>query len=981
MEKTLRVEDVATRLGCSVPSAYRLLKQYTTSEAKRNRVYGDEDVEKIRHAREERTALQTIRRPTSTEIATYGKAERAERVDFSEIGTAAMRRWGGSVQEERIRELQGYEGRQLLHEMRINNPVISAVFLAIENALRRVTWRVAPKSEATPDKECARFVESCLYDMSCSWNEQLQYILSFLEYGFSTVEIVVKRRLGADPPKYTSDPAPSQYDDNRIGWRKWAYRPAESLSQGNEWIFDASGGIQGIRQAPIFGEDKGVREIPIKKLLLFRTNVLSPEGTPIHRSGFVSWWYVKNLQEIEGISIERSLAGLPVVYLGDGTKKTGSNSDYTQAKDMVVNLRSDEQAGVVIPYPKLGTSSDGRGMLLELLASPGRLPFNAQPLSAKILTPNGWKIMGDICIGDEIACPLGYKSIVTGVFPRGQRPVYRVVLNDGASTLVDAEHLWVVTNNIWRFRANKEKNHLRKAHPILADYKVLNTLEVQAETQKRRYRISKLHLPPIKPIEFYPRQALPVDPYVLGVLLGDGWCNANGGAPRFASADHEVADEVQKRLPRDFSLTEYVQESAGKAKIYRIGYIKSGVASSFRKDIEQLGLAGKGAKEKFIPEIYLWSDIQSRIDLLQGLMDTDGTIGERTHASFTTVSKNLADGIMQLISSLGGTAKLSVGKSFSPRRPREGQTGIYYKVGNIHLPSDIIPFKLPRKANRFRGDIYANRNKNIVSIKYVGEMEVQCISVSSPSRMYITDDFIPTHNTSEVIRRYQKELALSMLASFILLGMDAVGSYALGRLQADIFVLAVSAWATNIAEIINRHAIPRLLKYNVFPGITGMPTLVPSDVGIPNLEEMAYYVNTLVNAGVLVPDKEVERHLRQIAHLPQKIESAEDEAGNEEQERLQGSLITRSKRFVEAARVSLMMTRLQRMGKQGTLDQGLVDKYIDELGAELARLMGLGSAEVGPNTEADRDTDRAAELRRRVARETGVPEEDEDEEK
>jgi hypothetical protein len=120
-----------------------------------------------------------------------------------------------------------------------------------------------------------------------------------------------------------------------------------------------------------------------------------------------------------------------------------------------------------------------------------------------------------------------------------------------------------------------------------------------------------------------------------------------------------------------------------------------------------------------------------------------------------------------------------------------------------------------------------------------------------------------------IIERYEKRMAMSVLAQFIMLGMQQVGSYALSRHQGDLFVLAASAFLNSVAEVINRHAIPRLLAFNAFPGATGLPELVFSPVGIPDLEAMAEFINKLVEREVITPDPELERHLRQLGGLPE----------------------------------------------------------------------------------------------------------------
>lgn len=425
---------------------------------------------------------------------------------FKELGTSGLSRFGGSVYTESLRELQGESGRKTFREMRQNDAVISAVFFALMHSLKKSQERIQPASEKDADKRAAEFVESCLADMSFTWADTFTFIVEpTFEQGVSLLELVYKKRLGERPGKYVDDPATSQFNDGKIGWRKWASRPVESLSPGNEWLFDAHGGLQGINQ--IDADSQEVRPIPIEKLLHFRTTVYpanTPEPPPIHRPAYLPWYYTNNLQEIEGIGIERDVAGLPVMYLGRDTDTQGANSLYELSKNLVTNIRNDEQMGVVIPVPKLGTGDPGEGALLELLASSGT-----------------------------------------------------------------------------------------RAHDINA-----------------------------------------------------------------------------------------------------------------------------------------------------------------------------------------------------------------------------------------------------------------------------------------VIERYDKRKALVILAQFIMLGMEQVGSYALSRSQNDMFILAATSWLNSFADIINRHAIPKLMKMNAFPGITGMPRLVFSPLGIPDLAGVSDYVNKLVDKAVLTPDEELERHLRQLADLPEKAEPA-----------------------------------------------------------------------------------------------------------
>jgi len=417
---------------------------------------------------------------------------------YSDFGTTGLNRWNGHIdQSDELRELRGSSGIKIYREMRKNDPVISAIFFAIENSLKQANKRIKASTEKSIDKQAAEFVESCLSDMSYAWSDTMDFACQMLEVGVSPLEISYKRRLGQNPPKYVSDPGTSKYSDGRVGWRKWSPRPIESLAVNDEWIFDDNGNLQGLNQVDENGKKIA---IPISKLLIFRTTAApynSPQSDPIHRAAYTSYYYSKNFQEIEGIGVERDLNGIPIVYLGNDCTK----EDFTIAKDLVVNMRVDEQAGIVVPHAKMGYAPEGQGMLVELLSS-----FNSR-----------------------------------------------------------------------------------------------------------------------------------------------------------------------------------------------------------------------------------------------------------------------------------------------------------------------------------------------------------------------------SHNVDDIITRYDKRKALSVLTQFIMLGMDKYGSFALSKTQNDLFVLAISAWLQKIADVINMYAIPRLINYNVFPGMTGMPEIAFNEAGIPDLSAMATFVNSMVGNEVIHPDAELERHLRQMARLPDPV--------------------------------------------------------------------------------------------------------------
>lgn len=276
--------------------------------------------------------------------------------NFDELGVTGLHRTGkwGQVDEEFLLQLRGERAVKVYREMRDNDSVVGAVLFSIELLIRQVEWRVEGA-----DEELAEFVNSCLTDMSSSWGDVVAEALSMLTYGWSWHEVVYKRRLGPDQ----SDPSKrSVYNDGKIGWRKMPIRSQDSLV---EWVFDDEGGVQAMRQSA-YPEFKEV-EIPINRSLLFRTGMHkgNPEGRSILRSAYRSWVFKKRIEEIEGIGVERDLAGLPVIYR---SAEVAAQYD-TVLNNIVRNVRRDEQEGLLLP---LVYDSDGHKMLeFQLLSSAG----------------------------------------------------------------------------------------------------------------------------------------------------------------------------------------------------------------------------------------------------------------------------------------------------------------------------------------------------------------------------------------------------------------------------------------------------------------------------------------------------------------------------------------------------------------------------------------------------------------------------------
>ncbi len=301
-----------------------------------------------------------------------------------EIGRIGQRRYGGTIYEEFLHELRGKRGIEVYREMSENDDIVGAILFSIEMLIRQTKWNIQPGGVSAKDREAAEFVESCMDDMQDTWIDTVSEILSFITYGWSFHEIVYKRRMGRSRSPHTR----SKYNDGLIGWQKLPIRGQETLYQ---WEYDNEDNLLGMTQMP--PPSYGIYTIPIDKALLFRTKSRknNPEGRSILRNAYRSWYFKKRIQEIEGIGIERDLAGLPVIYIPPDYDDVWDNTDSASVskrlpfEDMVRNIRRDEMEGVVLP----------EGFKLELLSSGGSRQFDTNAIINRYDTRIAMTVLAD----------------------------------------------------------------------------------------------------------------------------------------------------------------------------------------------------------------------------------------------------------------------------------------------------------------------------------------------------------------------------------------------------------------------------------------------------------------------------------------------------------------------------------------------------------------------------------------------------------
>lgn len=345
--------------------------------------------------------------------------------------------------------------------------------------------------------------------------------------------------------------------------------------------------------------------------------------------------------------------------------------------------------------------------------------------SELIPTPTGMKPMGEIKFGDYVIGSSGKPTKVIGVYPQGKVPVYEVEFSDRTKSICCGNHLWnTMTLN--------EKRHNK-------GYTTKKTIDI-IENIKNKHN-QKVHRVPLLsgPVEFV-EQEIFTDPYLLGVLLGDGHISKSMA---ITTADIEIIDECLKVLPEKHKIVYKGNYD------YRVQSNK--MTNQIKLDLQNIGIWGKLSPEKFIPDVYKFNTKECRLALLQGLMDTDGWICKHRSGNcrmqFCSTSKNLAEDVMFLVRSLGGMAYCQV------REFDESDNHIYKgnMIRHVHdlyvvdLMLDVCPFRLTRKAEQYTNN--QKFTKMISSIKPIGEDDCTCIQVEADDHLYLTNDFIVTHNT------------------------------------------------------------------------------------------------------------------------------------------------------------------------------------------------------------------------------------------
>jgi len=366
-------------------------------------------------------------------------------------------------------------------------------------------------------------------------------------------------------------------------------------------------------------------------------------------------------------------------------------------------------------------------------------------------TPTGKVKMGDLKVGDYVIGSNGKKTKVLEVHPQPKKEMYKITFNDGYSTTCCKEHMWTVTSN--NGSVNNKNRPIRYTN-LTIEQMLDKDLELEQRgfgwNEKRPYKFktyykqsngqNKWQIPIVKPIEFENNFTLPINPYLLGVSLGDGHIKKNGSI--LIELDENDFDEIFNN-----QMLNEIRGGLGKRR---------NSINILKEEIKALNLNGTLSDTKFIPYGYKYSSIEDRLSILQGLMDTDGHCMKSKNGNFTgteycSVSEQLTDDVAEIVHSLGGIVRKS-SKIGSYKKP-DGTKVMCKKAYrlNIKLPEGMNPFRLKRKADEYNTPKKYKVGRYISDITPIGEGESVCIKVDAEDSLFTINHGIVTHNTYQSI--------------------------------------------------------------------------------------------------------------------------------------------------------------------------------------------------------------------------------------
>lgn len=329
------------------------------------------------------------------------------------LGDTGLRQYGGYIAEEFLKELRGLNGAKTYREMQDNDPIVGAVLYAISMLIRQAKWNFQACDDSIEAEDAKSFAEEVFNDMSVPFSTVIEEACTMFTYGYAPMEIIWKKRGGPDALDGSSR---SAYKDGKIGIRNIALRAQNTIVK---WVIDpADGSIDGMWQQPIA---RPMVMIPIEKLLIFRTTDErnNPEGRSVLRTAYRPWYFKKRIEEIEGIGVERDLAGLPVAYIPGAYFDPSADALQKQTlaawKRLITQVRRDQQEGILLPSDR-----DQHGQLMfdiKLLSTGGSRTFDTSKIVDRYNRAIATSVLADfIFLGQQAVGSFALSSDKTALF-------------------------------------------------------------------------------------------------------------------------------------------------------------------------------------------------------------------------------------------------------------------------------------------------------------------------------------------------------------------------------------------------------------------------------------------------------------------------------------------------------------------------------------------------------------------------------------
>lgn len=362
----------------------------------------------------------------------------------------------------------------------------------------------------------------------------------------------------------------------------------------------------------------------------------------------------------------------------------------------------------------------------------------ALSLDTKIYTPNGFVTMKDLKVGDYVFDETGKPTKVLRIYDHADVEMYEITFSDNQKIKCCKDHLWQISDS-------------SKRPP-----KVINTdwfLGKDQFGQQRKFKSGdgkyKYRIPLPQPLTFK-EQAVPLDPYIMGVILGDGCITHDQVSFVVSTKKAEIAERVSKLLPNGMFLTAIVDKRNANVISYTIHGKDITTRKTARKILTELGLMGKHSHEKFIPKQYLFNSIENRIKLLQGLLDTDGCVTSQNLVSYSTTSPQLRDDVIELTNLLGSVTTCCTKQgAYKDKEGKKHICKLVYELAIRNYHHEDF-FYLSTKKNKLHAR-QLSFNRSIKEVKKIPNSAARCITVDSPSHLYVVENGIVTHNTAEII--------------------------------------------------------------------------------------------------------------------------------------------------------------------------------------------------------------------------------------